>query len=50
MNNGNGLITRTLNWITHPSYSDPNLATWGAGLTLILIVSFLWTTVIKQIE
>lgn len=50
MQSGSGLITRTLNWITHPSYSDTNLATWGAFLGLTLIAAFLWTTVVKQIE
>jgi len=45
-----GLISQTLNWLTHPSNSNINVGGWAAGLVLILIVSFLWTTVIKQIE
>jgi hypothetical protein len=45
-----GLLTTTLEWILHPSYSDESLGTWGAFLMLVLIASFLWTTVIKQLE
>lgn len=45
-----GLLTSTLEWITHPSYSDESLGTWAAFLLLVIIVSFLWTTVIRQIE
>lgn len=45
-----GLVTQTLDWIEHPKYSKATLGQWLAGLLLILIASFLWTTVIKQIE
>lgn len=45
-----GLISHTLDWITHPSYSEASLGQWAAGLVVILIVAFLWTTVVKQIE
>jgi hypothetical protein len=45
-----GLITRTLEWIEHPQYSDASLQTWAAGLVLILIVSFLWSRVVTQIS
>lgn len=44
-----GLVSQTLDWITHPSYSDANLSTWAAGLALILIVSFLWAQVTRQL-
>jgi hypothetical protein len=50
MNNGAGIFTNTLQWLTHPSYSDESLGTWGSFLMLVLILSFLWSTVIKQIE
>jgi hypothetical protein len=43
------LITQTLNWILHPSYSDETLGQWSAFLLLILIGSFLWATVVSQI-
>lgn len=44
-----GLISQTLSWITHPSESEGNISQWAAGLVLILIASFLWSTVIKQV-
>lgn len=47
---GKGLITKTLEWIEHPRYTQASLGEWAAGLLLVLIVSFLWTTVIKQLE
>jgi hypothetical protein len=45
-----GLISQTLNWITHPMYSEGNLSEWAAGLAIIIIVSFLWSRVVAQIE
>jgi len=45
-----GLISQTLDWIAHPSNSEGTPGQWAAGLVLILIVAFLWTTVIKQME
>lgn len=45
-----GLISQTLDWVTHPSYSDGNLMDWAAGLVLILIAAFLWSQVLRQIE
>jgi hypothetical protein len=45
-----GIFSQTLDWITHPSYSDESLGTWAAFLLLAIAVSFLWTTTLKQIE
>lgn len=45
-----GILSKTLDWITHPSYSEETLGQWAAFLMLILCASFLWTTVITQIE
>lgn len=44
-----GLISQTLDWITHPAYSEGSLQQWAAFLALILVVSFLWTTVVKEV-
>jgi hypothetical protein len=44
-----GLISNTLDWLTHPTYSDASLGTWAAFLTLVLVGSFLWTTTLKQV-
>jgi hypothetical protein len=43
-----GLISGTLDWITHPTYSDAQLWEWAAGLVLVLILAFLWSTVVRQ--
>lgn len=45
-----GIISQTLNWITHPSQSEGTPVEWAAGLVLILILSFFWVTVLKKIE
>jgi hypothetical protein len=45
-----GILSQTLNWITHPSYSDGTISEWAAGLLLILLLSFLWATVVPHIE
>ena len=45
-----GIIAKTLDWLKHPIYSDANLGDWAAFLTLVLIASFLWATVIRQME
>jgi hypothetical protein len=46
----NGIISQTLDWLTHPVYSDASVGEWAAGLVLILVVAFLWSTVVSQIE
>lgn len=43
-----GIISKIFDWIEHPSKSGGDLTDWGAGLLLILIVSFLWSTVVRQ--
>jgi hypothetical protein len=45
-----GIVSTTIDWLSHPLYSEGTLGTWVAGLTLILLVSFLWATVVRQIE
>jgi hypothetical protein len=45
-----GLISQTLDWMTHAAYSEGSVSDWAAGLAVILMLSFLWATVIKQIE
>ena len=46
----NGLISQTLNWITHPSESEGTPMEWLAGLLVVIILAFLWSTVLKQME
>lgn len=45
-----GLISQTLRWLTHPAYSEGSIGEWLAGLVLLLILSFLWATTLRQIE
>lgn len=46
-----GLISTTLDWITHPTHAeDSSPKVWAAGLLLILIVSFLWSFTVRQFE
>lgn len=47
--NGEGLISKIFSWITHASYDDSTVQEWLYGLALILIVSFLWATVVHQV-
>jgi hypothetical protein len=43
-----GLISKTLAWILHPSYSDADPLDWFAFVVLLLIVGLLWSKVVKQ--
>jgi hypothetical protein len=45
-----GIIEQTLDWLTHPLYSDSDIWDWVGGLVLVLFLSFLWSTVIRQID
>jgi len=46
---GNGLITKTLAWITHPAYADSDPVDWAAFLVLFLLIGLLWSKVVKQV-
>lgn len=35
-------------WLYHPANDDSTITVWLAGLVIILIISFLWSTVIKS--
>jgi hypothetical protein len=50
MNTGDGLISRIYGWIWHPSNSDETVTDWAAFVVLVLIASFLWSTVIKVVD
>ncbi len=45
-----GVINGIFAWGQHPLYSEGTLWEWGAGLVLILILAFLWTTVLAKIR
>lgn len=44
------LLQGVLQWGTHPSYSKGTVSQWLAGTVLILIVAFLWTMVLREID
>jgi hypothetical protein len=50
MNYGEGLITKIYSWIWHPTQSNEDVSTWAAFLVVALILSFLWSTVIKTVD
>lgn len=46
---GNGLIGKIFAWGQSPLYSDTTVNEWLAGLGVVIILAFLWTTVLRQI-
>jgi hypothetical protein len=46
----NRIISNVLDWLTHPMYSDESVTFWFAALLGLLVLSFLWSMVIKQLE
>lgn len=44
-----GIIGGTLDWLTHPLDNTGTLTDWAMGLAVILVLAFLWATVIKQL-
>ena len=43
-----GLISKLFKWGNAPLTSEGTWIQWAAALVLILIVSFLWSTVVRQ--
>jgi hypothetical protein len=51
MQYGEGLISKILAWLWHPSNDDSTtLQDWGAGLVVVMLMIFAWSTVVKMIE
>ncbi len=46
---GNGLISKIMSWFTHPFNDQSTPQEWLAGIVLILILAFLWSTVVKMV-
>jgi ABC-type phosphate transport system permease subunit len=42
------MISKIFDWLQSPMESEASISEWAAGLVLILIVSFLWSTVVRQ--
>jgi hypothetical protein len=49
MNASSGIIGKVVDWINHPANSDGDIMDWTAGLLVVIILSFLWSTVIRQL-
>lgn len=49
MNGKGGLLTQFLQWGTSASYSDTTLQVWLLGLGLVLVLAFLWSTVVRDV-
>lgn len=45
-----GLISKMFAWGTHPANDQSTVNDWLAGLVLLLIIAFLWSTVVRMIE
>jgi len=45
-----GIISGIFAWGHHPLYSEGTIWEWGAGLVVVLILAFLWTTVLSKID
>jgi hypothetical protein len=43
-----GLVSKIFSWGSSASYSDTTTQQWLAGLALVLILAFLWSTVVRQ--
>jgi len=50
MNYGEGLISKIFAWIWHPGNSDETITDWFAFFVLLVIASYLWSTVIKVVD
>lgn len=47
--NTNGLLSKFFAWGISPLNDDTTIAQWAGGLVFVLVLSFLWATVVKQI-
>lgn len=45
-----GIISGIFGWGQHPLYSQGTVIEWGAGLVIVMILAFLWKTVVDRIE
>lgn len=43
-----GLISKSLDWILHPQFSDSDPVDWFAFTVLLVLLGFLWSKVIRQ--
>lgn len=44
-----GIISKSLAWITHPTYADSDPIDWFAAAIVIFLIGMLWSKVLRQI-
>lgn len=44
-----GLISKFFAWGTSPLNDDTTIAQWAGGLVFVLVLAFLWSTVVRQV-
>lgn len=50
MNSESAFFSKLLSWLKLPATTETTVKEWFGFLALVLIVSFLWSTVIKGID
>ncbi len=45
----NGIISKTLDWFTHPSYAESTPIDWAAFVVLLIMAGLLWSRVVKKV-
>jgi hypothetical protein len=43
-----GIISKSLDWILHPQFTDSDPIDWFAFLVLFLLAGLLWSKVVRQ--
>lgn len=44
-----GIISKSLTWIFHPSFSDADPVDWFGFLIVFILVGLLWSKVLRQL-
>jgi hypothetical protein len=47
-NGSTGVITKMLDWVLHPQFSDSDPIDWAAFVILFVMAGVLWSKVVKQ--
>lgn len=45
---GMGIFEGIWAWLFHASYDETTVADWAAGFVIVLILAFLWSTVVNH--
>lgn len=44
-----GIVSKLIQWITHPSYHDSDPVDWFAGFIVVLLLGMLWSQVLDKL-